>query len=1150
MGNILVVNGTDGKRPQPDPIRMLSALAALLVAALAVAQLFLPALRVGELVNGAYAYNTYSGIDVAFICWPAFILGGELIGPNPVLIAGVVPAILGGLVLGLMLLRARAKKATVCSGILAVIFAYFGAAWLALSSLVMNTAYDKFKELVHYGKENGMYGLHPFAVTVGVTALITAALCLVNAVTCAKLAREYPEEAQARKPMTSGQAVAVFTPVIAVILALAVAANLLMNQYSGVMDNFFGQGEVHTSGGGSADQYYTNLLNPGDYSTKEASKAFAETANRAIVGDGVVLLKNEGSALPLSSEAKITLLGADFGLTDALTAAGLDVLDSTTAKAASGLTESGWTGNYTGHTDAAIVTIYRAYGEGNDAKTLAADGVRTELSLSQAELELLDNACASFDKVIVLLASANVMESSFLTAGADYHDRFFEPDRARDYSKITGALWLSSNIGANGPEAVADLLTGVLNPSGRTVDTFISSFAYSPTLANYGDFTYTNGDLGGSGYLCNPTTPAQGTTKITFVEYEEGIYTGYRYYETAAYEAQNGNYPGFVYDDVVVYPFGYGLSYTTFDMTYAADPAFDEASNTFTFQVNVTNTGSVAGSTVAQVYLSAPYTKGGIEKAHVVLVGFDKTDVLEPGASQTLEIKVNRDYICSYDYKDAKCYVLDEGDYRFILSENAHSWADTDLGDSGKVWTYTLGGKLVFGADNKRPTDNTAAVNQLDDITNWKFTDEPQAGTGSSVNFSRADFAGTFPTAPEGDDYTAQDRVLNDRKKFDTDAVDTYIDDIVITDSTMTGYTLAELRGLDYSDPKWDAFIEQISEDKFIEMFSNGNWQEVADPDNGIPRTVDLDGPAGLTAQALGTQDCQQYQNNILIGSTWNTEMAALMGTAVANEMMAYGWTGWYAPGTNIHRSEFCGRNTEYYSEDPIHSGVMCSAEVSAGSEGGLICFNKHFAVNNQEVNRQGNLCTWVNEQTIRELYLRGWEYYVKETTMTVNCYDENGSLTTKEMPGATGVMTSYNLLGATWTAACTELCVDILRNEWGFVGISLTDAINNATEYMDPTAALYSGGTDLCLSQVQLGDTDNDLALKNLQTAAKNVLYNKANSNALQLNGLAPGATITYGTAPWRVGLTVGTVVAGLACAACLLAMVRIIRRDRKAKA
>lgn len=346
MGNFLVVNGVDGKRPKPGLIRTLSALAALLIAALAAAQLFLPALRVGELVNGAYAYNTYSGIDAAFICWPAFILGGELIGPNPVLIAGIVLAILGGLILDLLLLRARARQAAVYSGILAVIFAYFAAVWLALGTLVMNTAYDKFKELVHYAKENSMYGLHPFAMLVGGAALAAAVLCAVNAVTCAKLAREFPEEAPVRKPMTGRQAMALFTPVMAVILALAVTANILMNQYSGVMDNFFGQGAVHTSGGGSADQYYTDLLNAEDYSSKEASKAFAEAANRAIVGDGVVLLKNENNTLPLASGTKITLLGADLGLTEALNAAGLDVLDSTTPKASSGLTESGWTGSY------------------------------------------------------------------------------------------------------------------------------------------------------------------------------------------------------------------------------------------------------------------------------------------------------------------------------------------------------------------------------------------------------------------------------------------------------------------------------------------------------------------------------------------------------------------------------------------------------------------------------------------------------------------------------------------------------------------------------------------------------------------------------------------------------------------------------------
>ena len=1141
MGNALFDVRDENKRAA---LRRTVAAVTMFVAVLAVIQLFWPALRVGEMAGGTYVYNNYTGIEVAFLCWPAFILGGELIGPNPVLIAGIALSILGGVVLGLMMLGARPKKAAILSGIMTVVFAYFGITWLSLGRLVMNTAYDKFAEIVYYAKSVDMYGIDLYAGFVGVVALIAAAVNLANAVLCAKYAEEYPEEAAAKQPMTAGRAVAVYTPIMAVLLALAVCANILMPMYSGVMDNFFGQGAVSTTGG-SGVNYYEDLLNAEYYDTREASKAFAQAANRAIAGEGFVLLKNEQNTLPLAAGAKVTLLGANIGIADELTAAGLVVTDNSTTLSSSGLTDAGWAGGGSG--DAAIVTIYRSYGEGNDAKTLAADGVRTELSLSQAELTLLDLACASFDRVIVLMASANVMESGFLTAGANYRDRFFDPDTVRDYSHITGALWISSNYGANGAAALADVLTGVVNPSGRLVDTFISDFRYSPVDYNYGDYTYTNGDLGTAGYQCNPTTAASGYTKTTFVEYEEGIYTGYRYYETAAYEASQGNYAGFDYDRVVVYPFGYGLSYTAFDMRWAETPVFDEASNTFLFKVNVTNTGSAAGSDVAEIYVSAPYIRGGVEKSHVNLVGFAKTGVLEPGQTETVEITVNRDYICSYDYKDAGCYILDAGDYDFILSENAHSWADND---AGRVWTWTLGSKLVFDESNKRPTDGTAAVNRFDAITNWKFTDTPQSGTGYAVNFSRADFAGTFPTAPTGNDYVAQDRVLNDRKKLDTEAVDTYIEDIVITDSTMTSYTLADMRGVDYDDPKWELFIEQLSEDKLIEMYSNGNWQEVADPDNAIPRTVDLDGPAGLTAQALGTQDCMQYQNNILIGATWSTDMAALMGASIANEMMAYGWTGWYAPGNNIHRSEFCGRNGEYYSEDPMLNGLLSAAEVASCAEGGVICFNKHFAFNNQEINRQGNICTWVNEQAARELYLRGWEVYVKNCSMTVNCYDENGEMVSRQMPAANGVMTSYNLIGATWTAACTELAVNILRHEFGFTGISLTDAINNATEYMDPTAALYSGGTDLCLSQVQLGDTDNDLALKNLQTAAKNVLYNKANSNALQLNGLTPGANISYGAAPWRVGLTVGTVIAALGIAACLYAMLRAIRRSKKSKA
>lgn len=1152
MKKELEFTGADAKAPNPKTaktLRLITVLLTLLAAGLTIAQLFLPALNVGEPnAAGTYVMNTYSGIDTAFICWPAFILGGELIGPNPVLIAGIVLSILLGVVLGLLLIKAGYKKSGIYSSVLAVVFLYFGICWLNLGTLVMNTAYAKFEELVYYAKQNSMYGLNTFAYVTAVAAIAAGVVNAVSAWQSFALAKAYPEKAAAKKPFTFKKSVAVCAPVMSVSMALCIAANVLMNQYAGVMNNFFGQGEVKSTGGDVSAEYYDGLLNADDYSTKEASKAFAEKANEQIVGEGVTLLKNENGSLPLAAGTKLVLLGADMNLTDALTNAGYTVENRTVAQVASGLTDNGWTDNVAS-ADAAIVAIYRSYGEGNDAKTTAADGSRTELSLSQAELELLDNACANYSNVVVLLATSNVMETGWLTKGADYVDPNFGTEH--DYSNIKGALWISSRIGDNGAAAVADILSGELNPSGRLVDTFISDFKYDPTMPNYGDFTYTNGDLGKNGYLGNPTTAAEGYTKTTFVEYEEGIYTGYRYYETAAYEAAQGNYAGFDYNEVVTYPFGYGLSYTDFTMAYDGEPAYDEATNTFTFNVKVTNTGDNAGKQVVQIYANAPYEKGMTEKAQVVLAGYAKTSQLEPGQSETVTVTVNRDYLCSYDYKNEKCYVLDAGDYNFYLSENAHSWAELAADDADHVWTWTLDTKQVYGSDNKRSSDKTAAVNQMDDITNWKFTDTAQTGTGYAVNFSRSDFAGTFPTAPTGDDYVAQDRVLNDRKKFDTEDVDTYIDDIVITDSTMTSYTLADMRGLDYDDPKWDEYIEQFSEDKLIEMYANGNWQEVADTDNGVPRTVDLDGPAGLTAQALGTDECQVYQNNILIGATWNNDMASLMGTAIANEMMAYGWTGWYGPAANIHRSAFCGRNCEYYSEDPVLSGYMSAAEVGSCAEGGVICFIKHYAVNSQEVNRQGNICTWVNEQALREVYLRVWEIYVENCTMTVNYYapDENGDLvmTSKEMPAANGIMTSYNLIGATWAAASEATTYNILRNEWGFTGTSLTDAINNATEYMDPTAALYSGATDLCLSQVQLGDTDNDLALKNLQKAAKNVLYNKANSNCLQINALVPGTTITYGRAPWQTGLMIGWVVVAAIWVLCIGVMVNVYRKNRK---
>lgn len=975
-----------------------------------------------------------------------------------------------------------------------------------------------------------------------------------------------------KKGLSTKKASLIFLPVIAILLILMIVATCVMNAFSGTMDLVFGYGKATSSsaerGEDEKTAYYEGIMDPEKYASKDAAKANASLISQSIVEEGVVMLKNEDNLLPLPKTAKITLLGADLsvanerfgdaqgsvmGLTDMYgvfseTFAG--VLNKAVPKKSDGLSEDGWdeSADYASYGDAAIVTIYRRYGEGHDADVLAEDGIRTELSLSEAELSLLDHACETFENVIVFIASSNAIEVSFLEKGADYVDPHY--NTAHDFSHIKAAYWIGTSTGTDGPKAIAKLLTGEANPSGHLADTYVANLKNDPTYVNQGNFLYTNGDLGDQGYKSSGLEAGM-TTKTTFVEFEEGIYFGYRYYETAAFEASQGNYDGFNYDEAVVYPFGYGLSYTTFATEYEGTPTFDEATNRFTFQVKVTNTGSVAGKEVVEIFCNQPYVKGGVEKAQVVLAGFAKTGLLQPGESQVVTVTSDRDYLCSYDYKDAKCYILDAGDYNFYLSENAHSWASIDKGDAKKCWTYTLANKIVFDESNPRPSDLIAAVNVMDDETNWKFTDE--AKPGYATNFSRADFKGTFPTAPAGDDFVAQDRILEARKQFDpTELANTPVDDFVITGSTATEYVLADMRGVDFDDPKWDDFISQLSLDKLVEMYANGNWQTVADPENGIPRGIDLDGPAGLSAIALDTDDSYDYQDDVVMASSWNVDCASAMGEAISYEFWAYGFTGWYGPGMNLHRSAFCGRNGEYFSEDPELSGRMAVAECSTCAQNGMITYLKHFALNVMETNRDGNVCEWVNEQALRELYLANWERYMKDTKMTVKYYGTNEqgeeTMLEKEMPAATAVMTAYNLVGATWIGAHKPIAIDIVRDQFGYKGITLTDAMNTITLYMDATYGLYTGATTLCLSQATVKETDNDYATSQLQKAAKYVLYNKANSNLLEYHNLFPGTQITYGASPWRTGLTVAWIAVGVVCAALAAAYVLIVLKNKKA--
>ncbi|MBQ3774208.1 MAG: fibronectin type III-like domain-contianing protein, partial [Pseudobutyrivibrio sp.] len=460
----------------------------------------------------------------------------------------------------------------------------------------------------------------------------------------------------------------------------------------------------------------------------------------------------------------------------------------------------------------------------------------------------------------------------------------------------------------------------------------------------------------------------------------------------------DGNYDGFNYDEAVVYPFGYGLSYTTFEKEYEGTPSYNDG--TFTFNVKVTNTGDVAGKDVVEIYEESPYTKGGIEKSKVVLAGFAKTNVINPGESEEVTIEVKAEDLASYDYKNNKAYVLDEGEYKFYLSDNSHSWASLAAEDSSKVYTHDFDA-WVFDKDNKRSTDLIAATNQFDDVS-AEFVDVPTEG--KPLNFSRADFAGTFPTAPTEADMTAEDyiktaheTVYDENTNKETGNVEgsvAYTDKMPTTKAN-NGIQLISLRGLDYNDPAWDLLLDELDMSTVANMLANAGYNTAELTDIGKPATLDYDGPMGWSTwvSASGKDAiCLGFPAEEVLAATWNEALAEEMGQIIGEQGLYNGFNGWYAPAMNTHRNAFAGRNYEYYSEDGLLAGKMAASEVSGVMKYGSYCYLKHFALNDKEDGRNG-IATWANEQAIREIYLKPFEVAVKEAKADVNYYDEDGKL-------------------------------------------------------------------------------------------------------------------------------------------------------------
>ena len=813
------------------------------------------------------------------------------------------------------------------------------------------------------------------------------------------------------------------------------------------------------------------ILTPAE--ATEQSLAMAEE----LEAEGIVLLRNENDALPLEAGAKVNLFGygsidpiyggtgsgttdtsTSVNIVDGLKNAGLDVNDELVGfyetSGVSRPVQIGYGGSdFTpvevpasqypdelltsarDFSDIAIVVISRIGGEGGDIpQDLYAEGFsatddgRHYLELTQDEEDLLALVKGQdFERIIVLVNSCNAMELGFV-------------------EDVDAALWVGTPGGV-GFNSVGRVLTGEVNPSGRLVDTYAYDLTSSAAYHNAGDFTY--GNLTGRHY----------------VEFAEGIYVGYRYYETAAAD-------GFIdYDETVQYPFGYGLSYTTFDQ---AIESFDDADGTIDVQVKVTNTGDVAGKDVAQVYFTAPYTKGGIEKAHVVLAGFAKTKLLGPGESETLTITFSEEDMASFDASGEGCYVLEAGTYEIKLMANSH-----DLIDSRE---HVLDETVVYDESNPRESDEAAATVRFDDVENGQITDY----------VSRADWAGTVPTS-RVDGKAASQAVVDAFTAKTPYEVDDSDPDITYADN---GLTLADMAGLDKDDPKWDLLLEQLSDEDMASLICTGGWGTPAIGSIGKLAYKDTDGPAGINDYITGIMGVS-FPSEVVIGSTWNTELVEEFGRVFAQEGLANGFTGLYAPGVNIHRTPFSGRNFEYFSEDGLLTGKLAVAEVKGAASQGVTMFVKHFALNDQDENR-ASISVWANEQSMRELYLRPFEIAVKEGhTM--------------------GIMSAYVHLGITWAGASHALLTDVLRSEWGYAGMVLSDACSYAVDYMDANLAIRAGN-DMMLNlaeggtiepygliQVSTLETDNNTARNAMREACHNILYVLANSAAVPLTEPEP---------------------------------------------
>ena len=853
--------------------------------------------------------------------------------------------------------------------------------------------------------------------------------------------------------------------VIAMVLAVVVCVNMIC---FGPMSTLIG---LATGNGTLSD---------------ETNEEAAEVAEE-IMEDGIVLLKNE-SLLPLNETKKLNIFGWESinpayggagsggindlydivslnqGLENAGFSINQELVDFYNNYGADNpemsIQKQSWTlpeppvDTYSDeliksakeYSDVAVVVLSRKAGEGHndipmDVRKAAYDNNSDEyddfpegehyLQLSQTERDMVDMVCSNFDNVIVVYNGANQFELGF----------------ADEYPQIKSVVWCpgTGNVGFN---ALGKVFSGEVNPSGKTPDTFVYDMTTAPWWNNAEKTEYTNlADMAVEGMNA-------GTAQVyapAFTNYVEGIYVGYKYYETAAQEG------AIDYDKTVQYPLGYGLSYTEFEQKMGE---LKEKDGQISVDVEVTNTGDVAGKDVVEVYYKPPYTNGGIEKSSANLIEFAKTDLLQPGESQTVTVTFSIEDMASYDENNAKAYVLEKGDYVISINSDSHTALDQK--------TYTADKDVVYKGENKRASDDTAATNVFEDAK------------GDVTYLSRADHFANYeeataaPASAElGEPYVSEYHLNSNFDKT------TYLNDkdVMPTTGADNGLTLADMRDADYDDPRWEKLLDQLTVDEMANMIAMAGYQTAAMDSVGKVATLDFDGPAAINNNFTGVGSIG-FPIEVVVASTWNKGLAQAWGECMGKISQEMGAEGWYAPGMNTHRTAFGARNYEYFSEDGVLAGNMGAKAVEGARKYGVYSYIKHFAL------YEGNakmVSVWSNEQAIREIYLKPFEISVKQG-------------------GANAIMVSWSFLGDKWTGESSNLINTVLRDEWGFRGMALTDFFrNNGHGFMNADAAL-ANGVDVMLStfngeENNVANPEHPTSVLQMRNACKNVMYTVVSS-------------------------------------------------------